>query len=783
MSDIGMLRVRTSSRAMLEIYIAIHLYIVMSDSEDSTVTYTEALPSPDYVPGPKDPKQAPPLPDFVPEPIYLKFMPLEDEILPAEEQPLPAADSPNADSPGYIPNFDLEEDPTDYPTEGGDDDDDDESSDDDEDNDDDVEEDKDKDEEEEEEHPASTDSIRPPPVDRNTTRISIPVQAPTPFWSEAEIDRLLAIPSPPPSPLSPWSSPLPQIPSPPLPLSPHLPVSSPPLLASPTYPLRYRAAMIRLRAETPSTYYPLPLSTPPSGTPPRPRFEFDESSSSPTTRPTGGFRADYGFVATLDDEIRRDPERELRVRTLCIDRRDHAWTSRLMETEARLSRQAWVQSMDASDTTRAKTWLAEALTLLKTLQTQMETLQGRRGPASGPTHPKAPEEADSHDSGMGARRQALPARECTYQDLMKCKPLYFKGTEGVVELTQWFERMDIVFRISNCTVENQIKFATCTLIGSTLTWWNSHVTTVGPDVAYAMTWTNLRKKMTDKYYPRGEIKKLEELALMCARMFLEESDKIEKYIGGLPDMIHGSVMESKPKTMQDLENNNRGNQGGNGNALAKGYAVGHASTNPYSDIVMGTFLLNNLYASILFDTGADRSFVSTAFSSQIVITRTLLDHYYDVELAHRRIIRLNTILRGCTLDFLNHQLNIDLMPVELGSFHAIIGVAGYYRRFIEGFLKIAKLMTKLTQRGVKFDWGEKQEATYQIIKQKLCSALILALPEGSEDFVVYYDASHKELGDVLMQRKKVITYALRQLKIHEKNYTTHVLELGSIVFL
>ncbi|GKC67673.1 reverse transcriptase domain-containing protein [Tanacetum coccineum] len=142
---------------------------------------------------------------------------------------------------------------------------------------------------------------------------------------------------------------------------------------------------------------------------------------------------------------------------------------------------------------------------------------------------------DSHDSSTGVRRQAPLARECTYPDFMKCKPLYFKGTEGVVELTQWFERMEMVFHISNYT-------------------------------------TNLKKMMTDKYCPRGKIKKLEvemwnlkvkgtnvvgynqrfqELALMCARMFPEESDKIEKYVGGLPDMIHGSVMASKPKTMQD----------------------------------------------------------------------------------------------------------------------------------------------------------------------------------------------------------------------------------------
>ncbi|GJY07282.1 reverse transcriptase domain-containing protein, partial [Tanacetum coccineum] len=179
---------------------------------------------------------------------------------------------------------------------------------------------------------------------------------------------------------------------------------------------------------------------------------------------------------------------------------------------------------------------------------------------------------DSHNSGTGVRRTERVARECTYQDFMKCQPLFFKGTEGVVKLTQWFERMETVFRISNCTVENQIKFSTCTLLGVALTWWNSHVRTVGHDVAYAMTWTDLKKKMTDKYCPRSEIKKLEvelwnlkvkgtdvlgynqrfqELALLCVRMFSEESDKIEKYVGGLPDMIHGSVMASRPKTMQD----------------------------------------------------------------------------------------------------------------------------------------------------------------------------------------------------------------------------------------
>ncbi|GJZ12589.1 hypothetical protein Tco_0547819 [Tanacetum coccineum] len=124
---------------------------------------------------------------------------------------------------------------------------------------------------------------------------------------------------------------------------------------------------------------------------------------------------------------------------------------------------------------------------------------------------------DSHNSGTGVRRTERIARECTYPNFMKCQPLNFKGIEGVVELTQWFEKMETMFSISNCSVENQIKFSTC-----------------------------LKKKMTDKYCPRGEIKKLE-----AELMFLEESYKIERYVGGVPDMIHGSVVASKPKTMQE----------------------------------------------------------------------------------------------------------------------------------------------------------------------------------------------------------------------------------------
>ncbi|GJU95768.1 putative reverse transcriptase domain-containing protein [Tanacetum coccineum] len=566
-----------------------------------------------------------------------------------------------------------------------------------------------------------------------------------------------------------------------------------------------------------------------------------------------------------------------------------------------------------------------------------------------------------------------------------------------------------MFHISNCPPRYQVKYASCTLMDGALTWWNSHKRTVGIDTAYAMTWKALMKLMI-------------------------EEDKVEKYIGGLPDNIQGNVIVAEPTRLQDaihnvaraytvgnnverkgyagalpycskcrlhhegnyrngcpkLRNQNHGNKTrnktGNNEAKARAYAIGGGGANPDSNVIMCTFLLNNRYASMLFDLGADRNFVSTTFSALLDVILSTLDTSYAIELANGRISETNVILRGCTSGLLGHPFDIDLMHVELSSFDVIVGMdwlakyhalivcderivrnpygdevliiegdgcnggkvfpedlpglpptrqvkfqidlvlgaapvarspyrlaplemqelstqlqelydkgfirpnsstwgapvlfvrmdlfgcvsttlqgsrvyskkdlrsgyhqlrvreqdilntafrtryghyefqnkkeheghlklilrlckeeklfvkfskckfwlspvkfldhvidslAGYYRRFIEGFLKIARPMMKLTQKSMKFDWGEKAEAAFQLLKQKLCSASILALPKGSENFVVYCDASHKGLGAVLMQREKVIAYVSRQLKVYEKNYSTHDLELGAVVF-
>ncbi|GJW10335.1 putative reverse transcriptase domain-containing protein [Tanacetum coccineum] len=172
--------------------------------------------------------------------------------------------------------------------------------------------------------------------------------------------------------------------------------------------------------------------------------------------------------------------------------------------------------------------------------------------------------------------------------------------------------------------------------------------------------------------------------------------------------VQGHFKRDCPK----LKNGNRGNQRGNDNAPAKVYVVGNAGTNPDSNVVTGTFLLNDRYASILFDTGADRSFVSTTFSSIIDITPTTLDHYYDVELADGKIIGINTIIRGCTLNFLNHPFNINLLPVELGSFDVIIGM----------------------------DWLSKYHAVID------CAEKIVRIPWGNETLIVHGDGSNQGNG-------------------------------------
>ncbi|GJS69071.1 putative reverse transcriptase domain-containing protein [Tanacetum coccineum] len=769
---------------------------------------------------------------------------------------------------------------------------------------------------------------------------------------------------------------------------------------------------------------------------------------------------------------------------------------------------------------------------------------------------------------------------CSYKTFMNGKPHSFKGTEGVVGLKRWLEKMKQVFEICKCAEDDKVKFAMCTFEGRALTWWNGNVQTLGLANANQIPWSNVKAMMTTEYCPATEIQRMEqelwtltlkgddieaysnrfhELVLMCPELVSTESKKIEKYIRGFPERIKGNITSSKPATLHEAinmarelveqsvqgraarigesnkrkwednqRNNNNNNHNYNNNhnnnnnrnrnnnhhqqqnrrpetvrayaaapAGGKIYAgnlpkcnrcnlhhhgpcpqkcqrcqrIGHMEKdcrvrlqgagndflqnvtcfgcgekghfkdkcpkagnqqndgargrayvvieNPQQNpnVVTGTFLLNDHYACILFDSGAEKSFVSSAFTHFINIAPATLNTSYEVELADGKVVSTNTILRSCTLVLLNHVFKIDLLPTRLGSFDVIIGMdwLAYHRALIdcyekivriplpngkilevqgerpekdlrslacikadekklddirvvrdfpevfpddllglplvreiefridlipgaspvvrspyrlapsemlelsnqlkelqekgfirpshspwgapvlfvkkkdgsmrmcidyrelnkltiknryplpriddlfdqlqgvccfskidlrsgyhqlrvreedipktafrtryghfeftvmpfgltnapaifmdlmnrvckpyldksiavttevlfENFSKIAKPLTILTQKNKTYVWGDKQDEAFQIMKEKLCNAPVLVLPDGPDDFVVYCDTSKQGFGCVLMQRGKVIAYASRQLKKHENNYTTHDLGLGA----
>ncbi|GKA19049.1 putative reverse transcriptase domain-containing protein, partial [Tanacetum coccineum] len=334
---------------------------------------------------------------------------------------------------------------------------------------------------------------------------------------------------------------------------------------------------------------------------------------------------------------------------------------------------------------------------------------------------------------------------------------------GVVRLTRWFKKMEMVFHISNCPPKYQELVLLVALDGPEKEDWVEDVhrrqcgkwAECGQSIHYV--------KVRGRGYAGPST-----LLQQCATLHLGR----ESVYGEKCNNLKSETFEISPNE-----------------AKGRVYTLG-GGANLDSNVVTGTFLLNNHHARMLFDSGADRTFVSTTFSVLLDIVPYTLD-----------------------LGLLGHPFDIDLMHVELGSFDVIIGMDWLSRYHVviacdekiihgvqdslwslrapsnafwtnqrtgdihgsdeSGFFKIAKRMTKLTQKSVKFDWGEKEEAAFQMLKQKLCSAPILALPEGSENFVVYCDASHKGLGFIFMQREKVKAYASRQLKIHEKNYTTH----------
>ncbi|GJW57243.1 putative reverse transcriptase domain-containing protein [Tanacetum coccineum] len=477
-----------------------------------------------------------------------------------EEDSIDYPDEPEDDDED--PEEDLEEDHTDYPANGEDGDD--EPSDDDEDED-------PTGDKEEEEHLDSADFSAVPVVDPvpsagdteafktyeawKTVRLELPMSA----SMEACIAEHAAAPIPPTSP------------------------------AYDQVPLGHRAAMIRMRDDIPEEDMQLRrrfvLTAPPPG------CDVAKSFAAAVRTPRG----QYDFVDTVEagQGLIRSPGHDARTIARGADRAEdvgyvkalQAFERRMMtsmeEVNLRINYQAQVRRRENED---FYTQLHDAQTDRIDIRLEIDVVRGQRTAYETELHEvrqaylsfearnmallarlKTPEThmsrmewqrqsakdfADhaSQSSGRGLRRPVQPACVSSYTDFMKCQPLNFNGTEGVVGLSQWLKKMESIFHISGCAIDNQVKFATCTLLG------------------------NLKKKLMDKYYPKGEIKKLEielwnlkvrrndiaaytqcfqELALMCTKFLADETKKVDKYISGLPDNIHGNVMSARPKTLDD----------------------------------------------------------------------------------------------------------------------------------------------------------------------------------------------------------------------------------------
>nr|GEV25078.1 putative reverse transcriptase domain-containing protein [Tanacetum cinerariifolium] len=853
--------------------------------------------SPDYMPGPEEPEQAPLSPDYappspvylpyVPKLVYLEYMPPEDNVFLVEEQPFPVDATPTADSPGYIPKFDLNKDP----------------------------------EEDEEGDPKEDPADYP----ADSTVIALPAVDHVPSEEVTE--------------------PLPQIPSPPLPI-PSPPPDSPTHIeiSESCLPLRKR---LRFATPTPSQEVG-ESSAADAARQNEPTIARDDPYYLVKEEIYGFFdRVDvahrrsmskelgYGITDTWDElvgaseeiapttlqgvnqrvtdlstsveqkttimygmmEEAQDDRSQLRgrVNLLYRDRPVHHHLAVMVEREARMAREAWGLSMDARENAHSNVMslrttlmvqhalildlqetnrrrqgaikellaanhkrqvqLTKALRLLNGLQTQMIKFQKHHGPTKARDENRNGD--DSHTSGT-SRPVVMATKPKTMQDAIK-----FATELMNKKINTWVERHADNKRKSDDTNRNNHQ---------------------QPN----------KRQNTRRAYAAGNGDQRAYRGPRPPRNPpIVNTGANQRGNVGFKCGAQGHFKRECPKLKN---NNNQGNQVGNAKTQAKVYAVGKAGANPDNNVVtdhdynveltdgriVGLNTIIRVEFRIDLIPGAapvarapyrlapsemkelaeqlqeltDKGFIrpsSSPWGVPVLFVKKkdesfwmcidyrelnkltmknryplpriddLFNHlqglsiYSKIDLrsskkeheGHLRQIlnllkkeELYTKFSKCEfwismVQFLGHVIDcrgIHVNPAKIESIkdwaslktpteiRQLLGLAGYYRRFIKGFSKIVKSMTKLTQKDVKFDCDDKQEAAFQQIKQKLCSAPILALPEGSEDFVIYCDAPIQGLGVVLMQRDKVIAYASRQLKVHEKNYTTHDLELGAVVF-
>ncbi|KAJ0843597.1 putative transcription factor interactor and regulator CCHC(Zn) family [Helianthus annuus] len=495
-------------------------------------------------------------------------------------------------------------------------------------------------------------------------------------------------------------------------------------------------------------------------------------------------------------------------------------------------------------------------------------------------------------NGHGDSSGGNAAQGCTFKQFLDCKPMNYDGTGGAVAFVRWTEKTEATIRMSKCTADQQVTFATGLFVDEALTWWNLQVQTLGDEAAYGMTWDELKEKMREKYCSRAELQRLEtefwhltmvgaditgytrrfhDLSRVIPYMVTPEFKRVERYIWGLAPEFRGMVTSAKPQTITEavtlavsltedcvrmeklslnptektethvessgdkkrkhstlnqVTRNNKGsnkkrdtnpskesktsakgyqgtmpkcqkckyhhdgacriprcdkcgrlghrtedcwskgkNQNGNGagnrndngkgrnqgcfkcgsndhfmrdcpkkdNAQARAFVIGARDAREDPNVVTGTFLVNNHYASILFDTGADYSFMSVEFNRTLGIKSSRLEVPYSIELANGKLVESGEVVRGCTLELGERSFSIDLLPIQLGSFDVVVGMDWLSKNKAEVICHEKIIRIPLANDETLIVHGEKRDASWILaltlsIVSELSTSRVMVFP-------------------------------------------------------
>ncbi|GJR32091.1 reverse transcriptase domain-containing protein [Tanacetum coccineum] len=460
-----------------------------------------------------------------------------------------------------------------------------------------------------------------------------------------------------------------------------------------------------------------------------------------------------------------------------------------------------------------------------------------------------------------------------YKEFISCQPFYFNGTEGAVGLIRWFERTESVFSHSRCAEENKVTFATGTLTDDALSWWNAYAQPMGIEQANQITWTEKstasKPSTLEEANQQAQRLMIEiELSMLKCKNRSDTQEKFDDKELSTTDpaattttatptiattivnnktegkklvepmlLLHQKIVGHLSKNCRNKKPATGSNQlpvtvvchacGEKGhyinqcrktniNAQGRAYMLKDRNAQQDPNVVTGMFLLNQHLVKVLFDSGADRSFISISLTTKSKYIPSIIMIPFKISnILYENLVIANTVIKGCTLTLLNQPFEIDLMPIKLGSFDVVIGMdwlSKYHAKIlcdekvvhipINGETLIIRVMEKKSDEKKLEDIPVSPTISQMLFPGRLPGLLpspinsqIDLIPGAAPVARTPYRLAPLEMqelsnqlqeltdrGAVLMQKEKVIAYASRQLKPHKENYTTHDLELGAVIF-